>query len=346
MRRGGRIERDTCLDSSELRRHSGSPPFPLDLPGAQSHPLAHQPDRMATLLAETSHGPSNNTFTTNKYFLIPPTNIVTKLPFLFPLSIVLLSVSSLLATAQQPAQEPRRIVVDPPTVPGGEGHQAVQQAELARQQAVQQAAQPGLQPARKPRLRVDPPTVPGGVREKIEPRALSPQPLDATALASFLNVHGGTFDLSTSGSQSRYCYRLIVYLDGKPVGETAWKSDSTQWGRMKFQRFTTILGNVDEGITFWVSHNSAVTRGTIKLETKLRPNYFPQEPITNKEGSISLAANIKDDVLKDSTPSTGQMVVVLETKESEDGADQPATRSESKSEGGDEPQPESKGRPR
>ena len=207
-----------------------------------------------------------------------------QLTFALPLSIVVLTVSSLLATGQQPRSEP----VIPP-VPRS-GSQPVPNDEL-----------------------------------------LSTRPLDATSLASFLDVQGGSFDLSASGTQSKFAYRLIVYLEGKPVGQIPWQFDSTEWGRYTNQRFTIMLKNEEEGIKFQVAHNysGAIVR-TIKLESKTRPNYF--RAIKNKDGSISLFAKWKDGTVRDLDLSSGNMVIVLETKEESEpaGADQPATKSADK----------------
>lgn len=186
-----------------------------------------------------------------------------KTTFSLPLSIVILSVSSMLATGQQPKSRP----LPPQTAP--------------------------------------------------EDSRIQTQPFDVSSLADFLNVQGWTFDLPASGTQARFCYRLVAYLDGKAVGQTAWKVDSTTWGREKNQRFTIVLGDVDEGIKFLIRTNSAAIRSTIKLDTNLRANYFLQTPRRNKDGSVTLAYHPKDELYDDSliTPSTGRMVVVLETKE-------------------------------
>lgn len=186
-----------------------------------------------------------------------------KTTFLLQLSIVILSVSSMLATGQQPRARP----IPPQTAP--------------------------------------------------EDSRIQTQPLDVFSLAEFFNVHGWTFDLPASGNQDRFCYRLAAYIDGKAAGQTAWKVDSTTWGRDKNQRFTIVLGDVEEGIKILIRTNSAVIRSTIKIDTKMRANYFLQTPKRNKDGSVTLAYLPKDDLHDDSViaPSSGRMVVVLETKE-------------------------------
>ena len=214
---------------------------------------------------------------------------MTKSTFALPLSIVVLSVSSLLAPGQQPIPRPV------PTLP---------------------------QPVSSPVVSPEPA---GTIHLQ--------NPLDATSLADFLNIHGWEFSLTSSGNQSKFCYRLVVYLDSKPVGQTAWQSDSTEWGREKYQYFKIILENVEEGIKFSINRRfPTFIRSTIKLETKLRPDYFVGIPRLNKDGSITLAFHPKDKiyVYDDSViaPSIGHMVLVLETKEESEpaGAGQPDTK--------------------
>ncbi len=179
-------------------------------------------------------------------------------------------------------------------------------------------------------------------------KLLSIRPLNTARLADFLGVQGGSFSFTTSGTQSRTGYRLLVYLEGKPVGQIPWQFESTMWGRQKDQELTIILMNVEEGIKVSLDINGkAVIGRTIKLESKTRPDYF--RPIKNKDGSVSLSAKWKDGTLMDLDPSTGNMVVVLEAKEESEqaGADQPATKPADKPPVKDQPSaPTSKDSPR
>ncbi len=177
---------------------------------------------------------------------------------------------------------------------------------------------------------------------------LSIRPLNTARLADFLGVQGGSFSFTTSGTQSRTGYRLLVYLEGKPVGQIPWQFESSMWGRQKDQELTIILMNVEDGIKVSLDINGkAVIGRTIKLESKTRPDYF--RPIKNKDGSVSLSAKWKDGTLKDLDPSTGNMVVVLEAKEESEqaGTDQPAINPADKVRAKDQPSsPTSKDGPR
>lgn len=169
---------------------------------------------------------------------------------------------------------------------------------------------------------------------------LETRPLNATRLADFLGVQGGSFSVTTSGTQLRTGYRLIVYLEGKPIGQIPWQFAPTSWGRQKYQELTVILMSVEEGIKVSLDINgAAVIARTIKLESKTRSDYF--RPIKNKDGSISLSAKWKDGTLMDLDPSTGAMVVVLEIKEESEpaGADQSATNPENTAPAKDQPSP-------
>ena len=210
-------------------------------------------------------------------------------------------------------------------------------AALSVSNHAETAPQPQAVPARSRDVRQPPQVI---LPQQPHTPVIQTQPLNVTRLADFLGVQGGSFSITTSGTQSRTGYRLMVYLEGKPVGQIPWQFESTMWGRQEHQQLTVILMSVEEGIKVSLDINGVGVIGcTIKLDSKTRTDYF--WPIKNKDGSISLSAKWKDGTLMDLDPSTGNMVVVLEVKEESEpaGADQPATNPADKVPAKDQPSP-------
>jgi len=141
--------------------------------------------------------------------------------------------------------------------------------------------------------------------------------LSAQNLASYLNLYAASFTVKATGTQKYFSSRLVVYFNGKELGASIRHSDGTASGSKTKQEFTVILKNTTNGLEYWISHNASSWRGEIKLPKDMRPDTYSPLPRINTDGSISFAMKDVDNVShdRDWAPSTGHLVVVLETAE-------------------------------
>ncbi|SHI51494.1 hypothetical protein SAMN02745181_0294 [Rubritalea squalenifaciens DSM 18772] len=149
-------------------------------------------------------------------------------------------------------------------------------------------------------------------------KELKAKPFPSSDLASYLNLYAASFELTASGKQESFGSRIVVYLDGKEIASSTLSQDGTGAGKRAKQEYSIVLEDNEEGIKFWIQHNNASRRGLLEIPKKHRPDTFLPTPAINKDGSITFAVKDTDNGFNDEdmAPSTGHLVIVLETKES------------------------------
>lgn len=143
------------------------------------------------------------------------------------------------------------------------------------------------------------------------------EPLEAADLAAYHGLYAASFSLQATGTQETFFSRIAIYIDGELHRATAWQGDSTYAGEAKLQKFTVIYKERKNELEFWIKHNAGARRVSLDLYQKFHPNVTSPVPRRNLDGSISFAMRHKDYVAegKDWAPSTGHVVIVMETRE-------------------------------